>query len=187
MMVGGDREAAVEKIENGPNRKRIVVLGAGNLLMGDEGVGVRVVEELDRRYSFPPEVVIVDGGTMGIELLPYIADCSHLLIVDAMPGEDPPGTTTRLAIDSSPGFFRNRSTPHQIGLADVLALAAMNDELPRSVTLFGIIPHRMDIGLALSPPVAAGMEQLLAMVVDELARLAVPLDQSVVVSSGKSI
>ena len=158
---------------NGAVEKKIVVLGVGNLLMGDEGVGVRTVEELTRRYEIPPEVTVVDGGTIGIELLPYFDDCSHLLIVDAMSGEGAPGETTRIGIDSPPAFFRNRVSPHQIGLADVLALAAMNDDLPGSVTLFGIIPQQMDTGLALSEAVTAGMEQLLMMLVKELAGLGV--------------
>lgn len=183
MMVGYDCEPTEDKGKAGPARERIVVLGVGNLLMGDEGVGVRAVEELGRRYSLPPEVTVIDGGTMGIELLPYIVDCCHLFIVDAMPGDDPPGTTVRLALDSPPGFFRDRASPHQIGLADVLSLAAMNDELPGSVTLFGIVPHQLDTGLALSAPVTAGMEQLLAMIVEELGRLAVPLGQPLALSS----
>ena len=158
-------------VAKGSGEKKIVVLGVGNLLMGDEGVGVRAVEELGRRYRMPPEVAVIDGGTMGIELLPWLDGCSHLLIVDAMKGEGPPGETRRIAIDSPPNFFRNRYSPHQIGLADVLALAAMTDALPGTVTLLGIIPQRMDSGLALSEPVAAGMEQLLAMIVAELVGL----------------
>lgn len=183
MMAGRDRQATRDATVKGSEEKKIVVLGVGNLLLGDEGVGVRTVAELARRYEMPPEVTVIDGGTMGIELLPYLDGCSHLLIIDAMPGEEPPGTISRIAIDSAPGFFRNRSTPHQIGLVDVLALAALNDELPGSITLFGIIPQQMTAGLTLSEPVAAGMEQLLAMIVEELARLAVPPVQALAVLS----
>jgi len=169
--------------EKGSGEKKIVVLGVGNLLMGDEGVGVRAVGEMARRYEMPPEVRIIDGGTMGIELLPYLDGCSHLLIVDAMKGEGQPGATKRIAIDSPPNFFRNRSSPHQIGLADVLALAAMTDALPGSVTLLGIIPQQMDTGLVLSEPVAAGMGPLLAMIVAELVGLGANLVERVTVSA----
>ncbi len=159
--------------ERGSGKKKIVVLGVGNLLMGDEGVGVRAVNELGRRFEMPPEVAVIDGGTMGIELLPYLDGCSHLLIVDAMQGEGRPGETRRIGIDSPPNFFRNRTSPHQIGLADVLSLAAMTDALPGSVTLLGVIPQQVESGLELSEPVTAGMEQLLVMLCDELAGLGV--------------
>ena len=166
-------------VGSGAGEKNIVVLGVGNLLMGDEGVGVRAVEELIRRYEIPPDVKVIDGGTIGIELLPYFDDCTHLLIVDAMSGQGEPGETTRIAIENPPSFFRNRVSPHQIGLADVLALAAMNDDLPGSVTLFGIIPQQMDTGLTLSEPVTAGMEQLLVMLAEELAELGATLVERV--------
>ncbi|MDH4321750.1 MAG: HyaD/HybD family hydrogenase maturation endopeptidase [Desulfobulbaceae bacterium] len=170
-------------VEKQAGEQRIVVLGVGNLLMGDEGAGVRAVTELSRRYEMPPQVAVIDGGTMGIELLPWLDGCSHLLIVDAMQGEGVAGDCRRIAIDSPPSFFRNRSSPHQIGLADVLALAAMTDALPGAVTLLGIIPQRMDSGLELSGPVAAGMERLITMLVDELAGLGAPLVERVVVSA----
>lgn len=114
---------------------RVVVLGLGNILLRDEGVGVRVIEALAERYILPPEVEVVDGGTAGMELLNVIASCDHLLICDAVKEDAPPGTVIKLVDAEIPTFFQTRYSPHQLGLADVLATLTLTDEAPGSVTL----------------------------------------------------
>ncbi|MDH5298352.1 MAG: HyaD/HybD family hydrogenase maturation endopeptidase [Desulfobulbaceae bacterium] len=154
----------------------VLVLGIGNILLGDEGLGVRAVEEFRRRYAMPQQLTVVDGGTMGIELLPYVVGRSHLLLVDALQGDGQPGQVKRIHIDSPPAFFRNRSTPHQIGMADVLGLAAMTDELPASVTLYGVTPTTLNTGLELSQQAREGIDSLLRLLVDDLAGLGLGLE-----------
>ncbi len=132
---------------------RVVVLGLGNILLRDEGVGVRVVEALAERYALPPEVEVVDGGTAGMELLNVIASCDHLVICDAVKDTAPPGTVMKLANAEIPAFFQTRYSPHQLGLADVLASLALTDEAPGAVTLIGIVPLDLELGLELSPEV----------------------------------
>lgn len=136
---------------------RVVVLGLGNILLRDEGVGVRVVEALAERYALPPEIEVVDGGTAGMELLNVIAGCDHLLICDAIKDDAPPGTVIKLADAEVPALFQTRFSPHQLGLADVLATLTLSDEAPRAVTLIGIVPLDMELGIELSPEVGAVM------------------------------
>jgi len=135
---------------------RVVVLGLGNILLRDEGVGVRVVEALAERYNLPAEVEVVDGGTAGMELLDTLAGCDHLLICDAVKDDAPPGTVIELAGAAVPTFFQTtRFSPHQLGLADVLATLMLTGEAPRSVTLIGVVPLDLELGIDLSPEVAA--------------------------------
>jgi len=149
----------------------VLVLGLGNILLSDEGVGVKVVEELQRCYEFSDSIEIIDGGTMGMELLPYFDDRSHILIVDAVKTDNKPGTIVR--IDDPPAFFSTKISPHQIGLADVLGAAAITDNLPRNLTLFGIEPKEMSTGLDLSPAIAQNLDRLVDMVVAELEAIGV--------------
>ena len=96
---------------------RIVVLGVGNILLSDEGIGVRAVEELDRRYRLPPEVVLLDGGTSGMELLDDLARCDLLVMADCVRAGNPPGTLLRLKDEEIPALFRTKLSPHQVPFA----------------------------------------------------------------------
>ena len=149
----------------------VLVLGIGNLLLSDEGVGVKAVEELENRYDCSDAVEIVDGGTSGSELLPYFDDRSHILIIDAVKTGNQPGTIVR--IENPPAFFQKKISPHQIGLADVLGLAAITDNLPRNITLFGIEPKELSTGLDLSTEVSRNLSRLVDMVVEELKSIGV--------------
>ncbi len=151
----------------------ILVLGIGNALLGDESVGVKAVEELGRRYVFAPAVELLDGGTAGMELLAYIRNRDVVLIIDAMRFDAPPGAIGRVEGADVPAAFRNRISPHQLGLSDLLAAAMLTDELPDRLVLFGVEPQSLEPGFALSPPVAASFEKLLAAVVEELRGLGV--------------
>jgi len=146
----------------------ILVLGIGNVLLTDEGVGVRAINELTRRYVFSDEVELLDGGTAGIELLRYISGRDHLIIIDAMKCDQTPGTVVRVEGDDVPAAFRTRISPHQLGLSDLLAAAMLTDELPKSLVLFGVEPASLDPGLELSEAVEASVGKLLNAVCDEL-------------------
>lgn len=152
----------------------VLVLGVGNILLADEGVGVRVVEVLSERYRLPPSVEVVDGGTSGMDLLDIIAGHDHVIIVDAVKGGHPPGTVVRLAGDQVPAFFRTRISPHQLGLSDVLAALAILDTSPRGVTIIGIEPKSLELSLELSPEIGAMMDALVERVVEELVALGCP-------------
>ncbi len=157
--------------DSGQSFLNVLVLGLGNILLSDEGVGVRAVEELQRRYDCSDAVEIVDGGTVGFELLPYFDERSHILIVDAVKADNKPGTIVR--IDDPPAYFSSRTSPHQIGLADVMGLAVITDNLPDNIALFGIEPKQLSTGLTLSNEVAQNLSRLVDMVVAELEAIGV--------------
>jgi hydrogenase maturation protease len=160
--------------DSGQSFLSVLVLGIGNILLSDEGVGVKAVEELQSRYNCPDTVEIVDGGTVGFELLPYFENRSHILIIDAVKTGNKPGTIVR--IDDPPAFFQKKVSPHQIGLADVMGIAVITDNMPQHIALFGIEPKELSTGLELSPEVAKNLRQLVNMVVDELKAIGIKVE-----------
>ena len=146
----------------------ILVLGIGNVLLTDEGVGVRALIELERRYTFPENVELLDGGTAGIELLRHIRNRDYLIIIDAMKFDKEPGTVSRVEGQDVPAAFRTRISPHQLGLSDLLAAAMLTEELPKNLVLFGVEPENLDIGLDLTDTVEASVEKLTGAIIDEL-------------------
>jgi hydrogenase maturation protease len=147
---------------------KVLVLGIGNVLMGDDGVGVRVVEELGRRFRFPEWVELLDGGTSGIELLSHIRDRDCLVIIDAIKSGFPPGTVVRVEGEDVPAKFMTRISPHQLGLSDLLAAASLTGDLPGNMVLFGIEPKRVALGFELSDEVRNNYGKLVETVLEEL-------------------
>jgi hydrogenase maturation protease len=148
--------------------KKVVVLGVGNLIMADEGIGVRVVEALEREYALPPGVVAIDAGTSSMELLADLSHLDFLLVVDAINADKPPGTLVKLAGDEVPVFFRRNLSPHGIGLSDVLAALEFMDAAPREVVVIGVQPVSLELSTELTPEIAARVPELVAMAVAEL-------------------
>lgn len=149
----------------------VLVLGIGNILLGDEGIGVRVVEALEARYDLPDAVQVVDGGTAGMGLLDLIAGRDHVIIVDAVKTGAEPGTIVRLEGDAIPVGFRQRISPHSLGLGDVLAVLTMLDQAPEELVVIGIEPADLDFGVGLSPQIEAQLDPLVDAVIGELSRL----------------
>jgi hydrogenase maturation protease len=152
---------------------RVVVLGVGNILLSDEGIGVRAIEKLQRDYLLPPEVVVIDGGTTGMEMLEDLSKCDHIIIIDAVRSGKAPASIIRLADEQVPVFFKTKLSPHQIGLSDVLATLAFIGEQPGGVTIFGVEPVSLETGMALTPQVEARLPELMDLVVTELRELGV--------------
>ncbi|MDH4232011.1 MAG: HyaD/HybD family hydrogenase maturation endopeptidase [Nitrospirota bacterium] len=152
----------------------VLVLGIGNVLMTDDSVGIRVINELERRFRFPESVELLDGGTSGIELLSYISNRDYLIIVDAIKSDFPPGTVVKVEGEDVPARFMTRISPHQLGLSDLLAAASLTGELPKQMVLFGIEPNRVELGLEMTEEVKGSFEKLLGVVVDELNRIGCP-------------
>ena len=155
-----------------------LVLGLGNILLGDEGVGVRVVERLLEQYDFPEGVQVMDGGTLGLDLLPYVEDASRLLVVDAVQARKPPGTLVRMAGDEIPVFLdASKVSPHQEGLQDLLAVAMLKGYLPGEVVFWGVQVESLGVGLDMSEAVADQVEALAGKVLSELARWGVSVQR----------
>lgn len=149
---------------------KTLVLGLGNILLSDEGIGVHVIHLLRERYLFPQEVEVMDGGTLALDLLPYVEDAGRLLIVDAVRMDAPSGTVVRLEGEEVPAVLTLKYSPHQMGLSDLLAAARLLGRSPAEIVLWGVQPASLDVGLDLSPVVAAQVETLVQNVLAELHR-----------------
>jgi hydrogenase maturation protease len=136
--------------------------------MSDDGVGVRVVQRLASEHVFPAGVTILDGGTLGLDLLPFLEGLDRLLIVDAMETGGPPGTIARLTGDAIPVAFETRLSPHQMGLKDLLAVSFLQGNILPEMVLLGIQPETIRMGVELSPAVENGLETLVEMSLLEL-------------------
>jgi hydrogenase maturation protease len=139
---------------------RTVVLGLGNMLMADDGIGLAALARLEEEWFIPRDVELVDGGTWGMTLLPVIERADRVIILDAIDVGDPPGTLIRLEGDEVPRFLGLKLSPHQIDLREVLALAELRGSLPGQLVALGIQPERVEMSTTFSPPVAARLDQL---------------------------
>lgn len=150
------------------SRGAIVVLGLGNLLRRDEGLGIRALERLQARYSLPEAIQVVDGGTLGLDLLCYLEQAKRVLILDAFLTDGPPGTLLRAAGDELPAFFGIRTSPHEIALADLLAVTKLRGTEPGEVVVWGMQPAALELGWELSEAVAAHLDALVDAAAAEL-------------------
>jgi hydrogenase maturation protease len=154
---------------------RTVVLGIGNTILSDEGVGVRAAEALQAAFELPADVEVIDGGTAGMELLGPLAGVDLLLVLDAIKAGREPGTVVTLVGAEVPVFFGSKLSPHQIGISDVLAGLEFSGEAPRDLVLIGCEPDSLELGLELTPAVAAQVPEMVRLVVAELARRGIVL------------
>lgn len=144
-----------------------VVIGLGNPLMGDDGVGLAVLERLRSEWDLP-DVELVDGATWGLSLLPVIEDAERLVLVDAIAAHGAPGDLIELSRARLPIYLSRKLSPHQVDLRDALAVAELRGRMPNEVVAIGVQPAVVDLGLELSPPVAAKLNALVHAVVKQL-------------------
>jgi hydrogenase maturation protease len=157
---------------SGDSPETIVVLGIGNVLWADEGFGVRCVEALDARWTFAPQVSLVDGGTQGLYLVHYVQQATRLLIFDAIDYGLEPGTLKLIENEDVPRFMgAKKMSLHQTGFQEVLSLATLTGRYPQSVLLIGCQPEELeDYGGSLRPRIKLALEDALALGVDTLRR-----------------
>jgi len=151
-------------------RQSLVVMGLGNILWGDDGLGVAAVQTLARRFEAPDGARVLDGGTLGLALLPIIQDAERVLLVDAIRVPDAaPGALIRIEGDEVAPAVRERLSPHQVGVADLLEAARLLDCYPERLVLLGIVPERLDFGFGLSAAVERQLDRLVNRVVEEVS------------------
>ena len=151
----------------------IMVLGIGCILYSDEGFGVRVVEKMERQYEFPANVLLVDGGVLGVNLLGVISKPKHLIVVDAIRNKGKPGDLYRLEGDAIPERIRAKNSLHQVDFLEALTLCQALDHVPQTVIL-GVEPLDIETqSLDLTPPILAQVDPVIEMVLAELERLGV--------------
>lgn len=137
-----------------------LILGLGNPLRGDDGIGPAVVEAL-QKIALPPEVEVVDGGTAGLGLLQTIADRRRLLVVDAADMGLPPGTVRQVRPAACRPIEHTTLSPHELGFADLLALAERLGMAPEEVQILVVQPRRTGYGQDLSPTVRDRLPQII--------------------------
>ena len=156
--------------------KNILIIGMGNVLMQDEGVGVRAIEELENQYHIPDGVTVVDGGTTGMELLEPIRRCDQLIVADAVNTGQVSGSVIRIANEDIPAFFQTKLSNHQLGLSDLLALLTLKGEKPEHIAIIGMVPHSLENKLGLTPETEQGIDIMIDMIRMELEDMGVELE-----------
>lgn len=151
--------------------KQITIMGVGNILFTDEGVGVRVLETLNEQYDFPPNVTRVDGGVLGMNLLGTISEADYLIVIDAVRNGQAPGTLYRLEGEEIPQRVLAKNSLHQVDLLEALTFCQTLDKQPRTV-IIGIEPEDIKtVGLDMTPVVANKIPAMVKLVILELDRL----------------
>jgi hydrogenase maturation protease len=153
----------------------LLILGLGNLLCTDDGVGVVTVQALAETRIVPDGVQVLDGGTLGLALLPYLEDAERAILVDAIQTDAPPGTLVRLEGDEVGPAVAARLSVHQVGVSDLIEAARWRGKVPPRLVLLGVVPLSIELGLDLSPPVRSALPDLMNAVCDEARALGFPL------------
>ncbi|MBW2452717.1 MAG: HyaD/HybD family hydrogenase maturation endopeptidase [Deltaproteobacteria bacterium] len=146
----------------------ILVLGLGNTIMSDDGFGVRAVNALSSRYRFRGPVKVLDGGTLGLDLLPHLEEVDKLLIVDALDMRGEPGQVFRIEGEEVPRAFASKLSVHQMGLQDLLAVADLQGYLPQQLVVWGVQPACIEMGTELTATVAAALPEVMEHLIAEL-------------------
>lgn len=132
----------------------ISVVGIGNIIMQDEGFGVRCAEYLQKITDYPDFVQIIDGGTLGMDLMPYIAGTKKLLFIDAIDVEGNVGDFYQFTGDELNAYFKNKITIHDVGVNDMLAVLKLTDNPIEEVVVMGVKPEVVSMGLDMTEKIA---------------------------------
>ncbi|MDU2347908.1 MAG: HyaD/HybD family hydrogenase maturation endopeptidase [Veillonella sp.] len=152
---GSDLHAIYDDYENS-----IVVLGVGNILLTDEGLGVHVVEDLKTNYTFTPQISLIDGGTMGMELLTYMRGMKKILLIDAVNGGEAPGTIYEFPHRELEQYFTDHISVHEVGMQDILRIRAIQENPLEDAIVIGVEPESLDVGFEPSAPVQMALPEV---------------------------
>jgi len=157
-------------------RPPLRILGLGNVLCTDDGLGVFAIERFRRRYVIPDDVSVLDGGTLGLSLIPQLEDATAAILVDAVRINASPGTLVRLEGDRVLPAVRQRLSVHQIGVADLLDALWLLDRTPPRLVLVGLVPESIDLGWGCTPTVDRNIDGLVERIAFEAGVLGWPLE-----------
>ena len=153
--------------DNSTSPPKITILGVGNELLSDEGVGVHVIKEL-REMDIPPGIEVIEGGTDGFGLLNIICETDHLVVIDSLKGGGNPGSIYRFNVKDAPNcpdYFK--TSVHQIGILEVLNLSGLIGKTPETI-VFGVEPKRITTGMELSPEIQEKIPRIIELVLEEI-------------------
>lgn len=147
--------------------KKIVVLGVGNLLLSDEGVGVHVANSL-MEMTLPSKVEVIEGGTDGFSLMDVVMNTDRLILIDAVKGGGPPGSIYRFDIEDCSHYLDfYKTSVHQINILEVISLSKLIGHTPKT-TVIGVEPKSLEIGMELSPEIQAKIPKIIELIFSEL-------------------
>jgi len=149
------------------SRRPVLILGIGNILLRDEGIGVRVIEQM-RKRQLPDNVELVDGGTAGADLLDTLAEREKVIVIDAVQTNHAPGTVLRLNVDDLVKPDGIGTSLHELGLCEALAMTKQLGCAPGNVIVFGIKPEKIESGLELSETILQSMPKVIELVLKEI-------------------
>ncbi len=152
--------------ENSP----IAVLGVGNVLLSDEGFGVRVVQHLMKWYDFDPQIRLIDGGTLGWDLLNFLQGVEKLIVIDAIDAKAVPGTFFVLKNEEVKKYFKRKVSGHEAGIQEVLAWFDIMGKPIKEITVVGVQPQSLDTGLTLTPLIEKIVPKAVDAVLNQLSQ-----------------
>lgn len=144
----------------------ITVLGIGNVLLSDEGLGVVAVKRFSEEYEVPENVKVMDGGTLGLDLMYFLEGTEKLLVVDAVAGGNPPGTLYKIKNEEVKKYFKNKVSMHEIGFQEVMALMELRGFPLKEVVIIGLEPKSLELSLNLSREI----EEKIPVLLEEIAK-----------------
>ena len=147
--------------------KKIIVLGLGNILLKDEGVGVWIAEEIAKR-SLPENVEVIDGGTASLDIFISIKDVEKLIIIDALRGGEKPGTVYRLHPEDLPAISDSYMSVHQINILEELSIAQKTGNTPQETVIIGVEPEEIDWGLGVTANIKRMFPEIIDIVLKEV-------------------
>jgi len=156
------------------DKKKIGILGIGNLIVGDEGFGVHAVRYLEENYEFPDTVLIRDGGTAGIYMSPFLEECDPVLVIDVVDIDAEPGSMHYYSNeDVKAGKISTRMSPHQLGLLEILEICKLRDAAPETLEFYCVVPKELNTSTELSDVVAPRVKEICEIVLKRLSELGV--------------
>ena len=132
------------------NRNQITILGIGNTLYTDEGLGVHALEALQEKYGIDPQVQLIDGSTDGMSLLGPVEDTDYLIVIDAINAGKEGGHIIALHGDDIPAYYGIKMSIHQLGFQEVLLAAKLRERYPKNIVMIGMQPTSLELGIGLS-------------------------------------
>lgn len=150
------------------NKMKNIVVGVGNLLFKDEGIGIYAAKYIEENYTFEPEIEIIDGGTLGFKLMSYFQEYDNVIILDTVSIEDKAGEIFRLPSDVLLGLGNYRKTAHEVEIVEMLEICSVLDK-HAAVTIMGIIPEDIEkVEIGLTPKIEERFEEYIAHVIKEI-------------------
>jgi len=158
--------------------KKIGILGIGNLIVGDEGFGVHTIRYLEQHYEFPDNVVVMDGGTAGIYMSPFLEECDPVIVIDVVDIDAEPGSMHYYSNeDVKAGKLSTRMSPHQLGLLEILEICKLRDAAPESLEFYCVVPKVLETSTELSDVVAPRVKEISDIVLKRLAEMGVDVSR----------